>query len=406
MVVAIPLLLMSCMSNLENNTGGNGSLATTLNLMHTSIRNTNVQKLSDSIVSRTAYKAIKDLSSCFNASSDTENIVLSPSSYILATTALASVSDNFDNASFGLNSDAIADVGEFLNGWNFEYENAERGDYSYFKSAILHQQVGSRYAFDDKKREVFNKEHVSTMVSSSSACESDAQTFFRDEIGLELEIPNLDVGEGVVTYGALKIKDYVANGLSKKDCLFTDYTDKQVNVSSYSFGSEKLPKTLAYYKGKNYQSFEVKINYTSLLIVLPDEESDISNIDPAEAYKDYLDNKDDVSAYGYIPFFHVKTEGKDLTETFKNNLSGKETFCSKLLKDDVINDLDVSKVIQSSDFEFNEYGVTGESVTAIVTDGSAQPGSGTPIELNVNRPFYAISLKDSFPLFVSKVINP
>lgn len=86
-------------------------------------------------------------------------------------------------------------------------------------------------------------------------------------------------------------------------------------------------------------------------------------------------------------------------------LSGEEAFYSKLLKDDVVNDLEVVSVMQSSDFKFDKYGVSGESITQTVI-GAAGPMDGTPIELNVNRPFYAISLKDNFPLFVSKVVNP
>lgn len=126
----------------------------------------------------------------------------------------------------------------------------------------------------------------------------------------------------------------------------------------------------------------------------------------SEAYKKYIDEGESKDAYGYIPFFHAKTEGEYITSALTNKLTGNETFYSKLLKDSVVNDLSISNVIQSSDFEFNKYGVSGESITAIVLGGSMAPVETETIEINVNRSFYAISLKDDFPIFVSMVLDP
>lgn len=378
-----------------------------VNLMHTPIRNAELQHLSNDTVARTAFKAINDLSPYFANYEKDENYVLSPSSYLLAVAGLASATDNFNNSQFGLNADASSDVGELLNAWNFEYDEKENGDYCFFKSAILHQQVGERYAFDDKKREEFNKEHISTMVSSLGSYLSDAQYFFKDEIGLDLQIPDMNLkNDSVVAYGGIKMKDYVADGLNAKDNQFKTYDGKEITVSSYSFGNQKYGKVISYYKGDNYQVFSVNISLTSLLIVLPDENVNVTDIDVSDAYKKYIDEGESKTAYGYIPFFHAKTEGEYITEALTNKLTGEEAFYSKLLRDYVVNDLSVSSVIQSSDFEFNEYGVSGESITVIALEGSAAPVEATPIEINVNRPFYAVSLKDDFPIFVSMVLDP
>lgn len=380
---------------------------TNINLMHTPIINSKLQDLSSEIVERTAYKAINDLMPFFTKYEKNENYVLSPSSYLLAVSGLVAATDNFDNSLFGLNADASMDVDQLLNAWNFEYSEKEKGDYCCFKSAILHQQVGKRYAFDDKKREDFNKEHISTMVSTLDSYISDAQYFFKDEIGLSLQIPNLGLkNDSVVAYGGIKMKDYVPNGLSTVDNKFLTYGGKDITVSSYSFGNKKYGKRVRYYKGENYQAFSVDINFTSLLIVLPDENATVTDIDVSEAYKKYIDEGESKDAYGYIPFFHAKTEGEYITSALTNKLTGNETFYSKLLKDSVVNDLSISNVIQSSDFEFNKYGVSGESITAIVLGGSMAPVETETIEINVNRSFYAISLKDDFPIFVSMVLDP
>lgn len=238
---------------------------TNINLMHTPIINSKLQDLSSEIVERTAYKAINDLMPFFTKYEKNENYVLSPSSYLLAVSGLVAATDNFDNSLFGLNADASMDVDQLLNAWNFEYSEKEKGDYCCFKSAILHQQVGKRYAFDDKKREDFNKEHISTMVSTLDSYISDAQYFFKDEIGLSLQIPNLGLkNDSVVAYGGIKMKDYVPNGLSTVDNKFLTYGGKDITVSSYSFGNKKYGKRVRYYKGENYQAFSVDINFTSL----------------------------------------------------------------------------------------------------------------------------------------------
>gem|GEM_PF-6268258 len=42
----------------------------------------------------------------------------------------------------------------------------------------------------------------------------------------------------------------------------------------------------------------------------------------------------------------------------------------------------------------------------VAGSGSALIDTRIPNEINVDRPFYAVCLKDGFPLFVNKVNNP
>lgn len=61
------------------------------------------------------------------------------------------------------------------------------------------------------------------------------------------------------------------------------------------------------------------------------------------------------------------------------------------------------RVLQSSDFEFNRHGVSGESITVIAYSGSAGPQEHEIKRIEVNRPFYCLSMKNGFPLFANKV---
>lgn len=376
-------------------------------LMHSEIKSAKLEELSSNTVKRTAYKAIEDLSPYFMKSNLNSNYVLSPASYLLATAGLASVSDGFNNEAFGFSSNALTDTEELLTAWNFEYSDSDRGDYCYFKSAILHQQVGDTYAFDEEKRNECKTNHISTMVSTEKEYRKQAQNFFHNEIGLTIDVPDAKNNNGVNTYGGLVMKDYVADGLSNSENSFTTYENKTINVSTYDFGSTYHPIYVKYYKAENYQVFRLNINITSMLIVLPDEGVNLNTIDVSKAYRHYTDDADYVAALGYVPFYHIRTESENLTSALSNKLTGNEIFYSKLLKEDVKNDLALSVVLQSSDFEFNKYGVSGQSITVEAMAGSAAPGERpTPIELYINRPFYAISIKDNFPVFVSAVYDP
>lgn len=271
----------------------------------------------------------------------------------------------------------------------------------------MHQQVGPTYEFDQEKREGVVQRHISTMVSDHDNFKADAKQFFNNEIGLKLNVPDIILhGDGVLTYGALTMKDYVANGLWTENMEFTKEDSGKIEVDAYRFGSQNFPEYVRYVKGDNYQAFECELSTTSLWIVLPDETIALDDVDVCEAYDMLKAQKSHVAAIGCVPYFHTKTESIDITNALTENMTGGENLYSSLLKDDVANDLFVTGVIQSSDFEFNNYGVSGESITVIESEGSAMPSNKNPVSLIVDRPFYAISVKDDFPLFVSKIYDP
>ena len=367
-----------------------------------------VQNLSSELKNRTAVKTLENLDPYF-AKNTKENYVLSPASYLLALSSLVAVSTGFDEESFGLDN-AQEDTKALLESWNFfkEDKNPQNPSYCRFDSGVLHQQVGSKYAFDASKQKDVADEYIATSVASLNDYHKQAEDYFHKHVGLSIPIPDPHLrSDGVITYGAFKMKEYIPDGLgSEKNLFWIQDGITLVVVDSYQFGAQDYPFAVSYYKGANYQAFNLNIVKTSLLIVLPDEGTSINDISISEAYASYMENREQRMAYGYVPYFHILTQSEDLTNALKLKLTGSEVPYDKLLKDNVKNDLQLNSVLQTSDFEFNQYGVAGESITVISYAGSVAPDPSVPIELSVDRPFYAISLKDGFPLFVNKVINP
>lgn len=372
-----------------------------LNLVHSVPNNRMPMKMEDSIVNRTAKKTLEKFNSLMTNSVD-KDCVLSPASLLLCYAGISSVSKHLDDSEFGIN-DAEKDIATLLNTWNFNH--TDKGSETKFKASVLHQQVGTKYAFDDDKRKQVASEYISTLVSTYDSYKNDANEFFKEQIGMNIKVPdvNLYSGEGTVTYGALKMKDIIYGGLlcGEKDFNYSTGLEK---TKSFIFASDGSPKRTNIYKGENYYAFKTPIYKTDLLVVLPDKGVDINTINVADAYENFMENAREEYAIGYIPLFHNRSINVDVTDLINSAVDGDEDIMSGLLKNTDDNDLEIANVYQTSDFELNEFGVTGESITAGAGASGGWPGE--PIELNVDRPFYAISLFNNFPIFANKVSNP
>lgn len=363
-----------------------------------------IMSLSAETASTLGFKSLESLSGLLQGKR--KNFVLSPASYALALAGFAGVSDRFDNASFGLGEDALQTMKDLLIAWNFDahskkeygYETDER--HSQFQAMVVHQQAGETYAFDEAKRQQLSSDFVATIVSSLKDYHSDAASFFQEELGFNIPVPDPKLTtDGVLTYGAFKMKDCVPGGLSEAK---KPFLGRQVDATY--FGSDYVPEFLPVYEGKNYVAFRFDISCSHLVIVLPNEGVSIDSVNPATAYQEFKDGASSVATKGYIPYFHIQTLEEDLTSTVANKLTGQEVFYSKLLREDVKNDLQLCAVLQSNDYEFSKDGICGESITVMATCGSAM-FEGTVMNLEVNRPFYAFSEKDGFPLFAAKVLS-
>lgn len=376
------------------------------NYVYQKLKSDSVQSLGASLASSLGLPTLKLLEG--ELTKNSQNAVVSPASFVLALSGLSSVSKNFPNASFGLSEDASNDVMSLLEAWNFEYHDVhdyggggKSEDYCSFEAVVAHQSVGSTYRFDAEKRESFASKYIATIESNLSSYHADAEDFFHNELGYTIPVPDPNLrNDGVITYGGFKMKDYVPGGLGESERLFNSK-----NTPCYSFGSVYYPLALDYLEGEQYEVFRLQVYRTSLVIVLPKEGVQINNVSPASAYEAFLENGKTVDATGYVPYFHNKAENLNFTNNVKSKLTGNEVFYDSLLKEGCPRDLALTSVLQNNDFEFNQYGVSGESITMMAMEGTAMPTEHQVVTLNVDRPFYAIAEKDHFPLFANKVME-
>lgn len=361
------------------------------------------------IVSRTGLKSLEKMTPYFQ-NPENKNFVLSPASHLLCASSLLAVSDGFNLDAFGI-EDAGEDTKALLEQWNCSYSTTntstgETYEWGRYDSAVLHQQIGGTFAFDPAKCKMVEDQYIATSVANHSNYVDQATQYFKQAVNLNVPIPKIKLnGDGVITYAALKMKDLVSRPFqTQKRAFHAEGGDVEIDYGL--FGSSNNGVYVRYFEGSNYVAFALKIYITHLMIVMPNEGVPLEAVSLEEAYSEITKRgASERAAYGFIPYFHLSSESFDLSDSFLNYMSGNELMWSKLLKSGGVFSKDLSfYVLQSSDFEFCDKGVFGESVTA--GGGSAAMPPRNPILIDVNRPFYAISLQDNFPLFVNKVNDP
>lgn len=363
-------------------------------------------QMNSNLVKRVATKSLSNLDFYFQDPSN-KNFVLSPASFLLAASGFATVSDGFDLDAFGL-VDAEEDTKALLDNWNRHWESDGKVTCK-IDSGILHQQVGPTYQFDKTKVAEIEDSYIGTAAAPLSGYISQAEDYFREKVDLTIPVPDLHLqGDGVITYGAISLVDCAETPFRKAQNDFK-IDGNTVSVETGLFGENAQGKGMStrYYEGDAYETFTLSIGVTSLLVVLPKEGVSLESIPLTEAYTNgisYQAKSKDV--YGYIPFFRLQTFDFNVMQALANHLTGQEKLYSKIVVDSLKDHVNLElRAKQSSEFCFNEYGVSGQSITAM-GGSSAMPPKVLPTELNVDRPFYAISLKDNFPLFVNKVNDP
>ena len=400
-ILMLPMMLCSCSSGAASGSSVDGNSR----YVYQNPKSETILSLSSDAANRLGRKALESIENALHQNE--KNAVISPASYILALSGLASVSKDFPSEACGLKDNAIEDVKDLLTAWNFEYsykpkqQGYDSEDYCSFEAVIAHQTVGGKYRFDPEKRKAFASDYVSTIESTLGSYHKDAESFFHDELHYSIPVPdpNLDQ-DGVITYGGFKMKDFVAGGMGEAQKMFLDH-----QVKACAFGSKLWPLSLRYLELDDCEVFRFPINHTSLTFVLPKKDVKLDDVSLSSSYKSFLERGASVDTMGYVPYFHIANNNVNLTSSLKAKLTGKEVFYDKLLQDSCPRDLRLSSILQNNDFEFNQFGVSGESITAISMAGSSAPMEHEVIELNVDRPFYAIAEKDGFPLFANKVVE-
>ena len=365
--------------------------------------------VSDSFVNRTATKTLNRLDNLFTDSSK-KNYVVSPASFLLGVSSLTAVSEGIDTNNFGL-SDPLNETKMLLEKWNccIKETNSTTGEeevVTKIDSGVLHQQVGSKFEFDDQKRMNVEDEYIATGAVSPSNYRQQAQNYFADNVKLSMPVPDLGLNKDcVVSYSTLKFQDDADLGATEQRHFTIGSDTISVSACVYGDSSEHTYPTEIYQDTK-YTAFKRQIRNSSILFILPNHDYTLEDISISSAYIDFMQNKTDCLAFGYIPYFHVRNIGMDMSSAVTNTFDGSEKLYSKLLKDGISNRTLELKMIQNSDYAFADDGTNGQSSQGSTGRNPGQNGGSSAICLDVNRPFYAICLKDDFPMFVSKVTDP
>lgn len=323
------------------------------------------------------------------------DLTLSIASYALAFGGLYSISEDIERSAsnLGFSKNPLEDTKSLLSSFNWSYNNNK----NFIKSCILHQQVGEQFKFSNKKMKEVSKYGFDTMISTKENAINDAKNILNKRIGLDITFSNdeKEMEDCVITYGAIRMCDNFSKVQKETDNIFNLNSTSSEIVKTYAF-SDYLP----YYETETYQMCSIEIKDTSLWVILPKINVDLNSIDILKAYNDFKENKKSTSLHGYVPYFHLNSS---LQLPFTTNIEDK--YYTKLLEDENTN-LEIIKVLQATDFTFSKKGSMGQSVTSITLSNSSVSRSDEYIEFNVNRPFYAFSIYDDFPMFINKVSKP
>lgn len=366
--------------------------------------------VSDSFVNRTATKTLNKLDDLFRDSSK-KNYVVSPASYLLGVSSLAAVSEGIDLDTYGLQN-PLSETKMLLENWNccIKETNSSTNEeevVSKIDSGVLHQQVGSKFEFDDQKRTDVEDEYIATGAALPSNYRQQAQDYFADNVKLSMPVPDLGLTKDcIVSYSTLKFQDDADLGPTEQR-YFTIGSDT-ISISSCVYGdSIEHTYPTEIYENTAYIAFKREIRNSSILFILPNTGYALEDISVSSAYTNFINNKVTRYAYGYIPYFRVRNIGMDVSNNVTSTFNGNEKLYSKLLKDNVNGSTLKLKMIQNSDYSFSDDGTSGQSSSEGSTGRNpGQHGGANAVCVDVNRPFYAICLKDDFPMFVSKVTDP
>ena len=361
---------------------------------------TSIANLNDDFVSRTASKTLRNLDSYF-ADIRNKNCVLSPASYLLSVSSVAAVSDDFSLSAFGI-EDACEDTKLFLKSLNC---SASSNDvtYSEFSAGVLHQQVGSEYGFSEEKRIEVSGYYISTGVANKDNYSEQARDYFEKEVGVPVPIPNAPINkDAVLTYSVVAMSDQCSKFETEYSHFYIG--ENEINVPSAVIGTQENPKNTLLYKGENYTIFSIKAYSTEMVIVLPNEGVSLEKIPVSEAYQKYLNDSVATQIYGHLPYFQLSSNDVDLSSAIAKKMTGNEKLYSKLLSNWHGLKHSELRCYQSSLFEFDRNGIDAKFDVTFADSNPEIPQNLEQIE--VDRPFYMINLRNNFPLFVCKVNNP
>lgn len=323
-----------------------------------------------------------------------ENSIVSPICYSLCMLAKGFASEN--NSVF-LNDLGVSDFTDFkkiVEALNWQSSDGESED-SKIRSVMIDAIVSSlpNIYFDSSAEKELNDNYISTIKTNKGDFSSDIQEYVSKVLDTQISLPNLEDLEDDSTSSVAGL--YVKDSIDDLNTTKNTFNGKSKTIKT---DGNKFQDISSYYKGSNYQVFRYNVNFTNMVIILPDEEVELSSINYLDAYNAYLDNCDRYSLNGWLPYFELEETLPLNTVSMK--LSDDLSPYTYLVKGDFHQP---NSCLQKNKFSFNKHGIEGTSITIEYCDGSAYVKKEA--EVNVTRPFYAISLYDNLPLFAMSVCD-
>lgn len=338
------------------------------------------------------------------------NAIFSPISFYNALTTASLLSNN------GLN---------FMSKFGYSSESEYQKDFLNISKALLMQQDNNNYIKsinfvdylnintlnEDFLIETGEKYDISSFnYPLASDLASYTMEFIKNVINIDVSLsPELlsNVINGAFAFNCLKVKDKSSYDLTEEKQTFRnlDGTSKEMEFVSDNF------------RGKFYNDeenkvyiFDLNIYPTNLMIILPYEGVDI-NIVNLNRLDLFLENAEEMTLHVNMPPFSLSSglvNYSYLLDKYDFNYENKpyDKSIELVTKDTSYFDesLFFTNFYQSATFSFDENGIEGEAVS-IIGAGDMASDPSYDLEIDVDRPFYAISLYKDLPLFVNKITN-
>lgn len=288
--------------------------------------------------------------------------------------------------------------------------SGETSDKTYFRSINHLEYLNIKSLNEDYLEKIGKKYEISSFnYPLITDFTSYTMEFIKNVAGMEVEISPETFAHyvnGAFAFNNLKIKDSFS---SSRTTFKSSFRGRNVEAKDTDFISTSNSGKFINNENEKVYIFDMKINKTSLRIILPYEGVDINSIN-LNRLDLTLKDVEEVPLEIDIPLFELETKFEDYSYLLnKYDINFKSKPFDKTIKtvtgDSTYFSGESSFIsYQMGKFKLDENGIEGEA-TSISGEGNKGTNEIGQLYLNVDRPFYAISMYQDLPLFVNKVLT-
>lgn len=271
------------------------------------------------------------------------------------------------------------------------YENSRK---NFLKTASFYQIVDIDYD-EESLQEIYQKTDISVMKSPLKKATDEANTWINEKTEITIKAPKIEY-PGMYSYNVTNLKDSFPEssltGLSFGKMTYYETPSQQYEVNNVR---RVISSRYYYNEQKGFQVVVFPIFTTDLVFVFPDEGVTLSSISFLDLDLSLLQEK---AVDLTVPFFKVDVKTYDIAKFMLTQLGEVLPFDRFIASPYFLS-------LSTNIFEFNKHGISGQSITLSgVYETSILPPID-PVEIVINRPFYALSTYQDEPLFAMKVME-